>query len=207
MLFSHERKRTMPLDINLLYGEMAGSWIAHLAIPFGTAMLVRSMGRMEAFTKVLIFLAICTGISFICQFSFLAILQSSSCEGIKDYGKIFMGAMIAATITASMIAIPAFYEPMRLVVSNLFISHKTLLTPELAKINDILIKAGDDVMKASIAADASVVQKGGAAITPDEYEAQTFQEIAVGASYWAAFAGAYGIGIGSLTAATCPATS
>ena len=189
---------------------MAGSWIAHLAIPFGTAMLVRSMGRIPAMTKVLIFLAICTAISFICQFSFLAILQSSSCEGIKDYGKIFVAAMIAASITAVMIAIPAFYEPMRLVVSNLFISHKTLLTPELAEINDILTKAGNDVLKASLSADpvvapVPVVQQGGAAITPEEYEHQTFQEIAVGASYWAAFAGAYGIGIGSLTAATCGA--
>lgn len=195
----------MPLDINLLYGEMAGSWIAHLAIPFGTAMLVRSMGRMDAFTKVLIFLGICTVISFVCQVGFLAILQSSSCEGIKDYGKIFIGAMVAATITAAMIAIPVFYEPMRLVVSNLFMPHKALLTPELARINDILTKAGDDVLKASLSADT--VQKGGAAITPDEYDAQTFQEIAIGASYWSAFAGAYGIGIGSLTAATCTASS
>jgi len=205
MLFSHERKRTMPLDINLLYGEMAGSWIAHLAIPFGTAMLVRNIGRMPAMTKVLIFLAICTGLSFICQFAFLAILQSSSCAGVSDYGKIGVGAAIAASITAAMIAIPVFIEPMRLVVSNLFISHKALLTPELAKINDILTKAGDDVLKASMSADA--VQKGGAAITPEEYDDQTFQEISVGASYWSAFAGAYGIGIGSLTAATCSATS
>ena len=197
----------MPLDINLLYGEMAGSWIAHLGIPFGTAMLVRSMGRMDAFTKVLIFLCVCTVISFICQAGFLAILQSSSCDGIKDYGKIFMGALVAATITAGMIAIPAFYEPMRLVVTNLFMPHKTLLTPELAKINEILTKAGDDVLRASLAADAPAVQKGGAAITPEEYEVQTFQEIAIGASYWAAFAGAYGIGIGSLTAATCTASS
>jgi hypothetical protein len=195
----------MPLDINLLYGEMAGSWIAHLAIPFGTAMLVRNIGRMDSFTKVLIFLGLCTLFSFICQFGFLAILQSGSCEGIKDYSKIFIGAMVAATITAGMIAIPTFVEPMRLVVSNLFISHKALLTPELARINDILVKAGDDVLKASFV--EPPLQKGGAAISPEEYDAQTFQEIAVGASYWAAFAGAYGIGIGSLTAATCSATN
>jgi len=64
------------------------------------------------------------------------------------------------------------------------------------------------VLKASMSADvAPAIQKGGAAITPEEYETQTFQEIAIGASYWAAFAGAYGVGIGSLSAATCPATN
>jgi len=115
-----------------------------------------------------------------------------------------------------MIAIPAFIEPMRLLVSQLFFRHKTLLTPQLAEMNKILIETGQRVLEKSLTEDARreaeakadiVVQHGGAAISPDEYERQTFQEIASGASYWAAFAGAYGIGVGSLIAAKCPATS
>ena len=40
-----------------------------------------------------------------------------------------------------------------------------------------------------------------------EYEDQTLKEMMIGASYWAAFAGAYGIGFGSLMNTTCPATT
>jgi hypothetical protein len=204
----------MPLDTNLLYGEMVGSWLMHLTIPFGVAMLVGNMGYMEPMMKIGVFIAVCAAISLAVQAGFLAVMQSSSCNGVKDYGSIGTGAVIAALITAAMIAIPAFVEPMRLVVSQLFISHKTLLTPALARMNDILIETGERVLKASLqdqkaAAEAAVptVQKGGAAISPEQYEKQTFDEIAVAASYWAAFAGAYGVGLGSLIAAKCPATS
>jgi len=133
-------------------------------------------------------------------------MQSSSCNGVKDYGSIATGAVIAALITAAMIAIPTFVEPMRLVVSQLFMRHNTLLTPALARMNDILSGTGERVMKASLVS-PSIVQQGGAAISPEQYEKQTFDEIAVAASYWAAFAGAYGVGLGSLIAAKCPATA
>jgi len=187
----------MPLDINLLYGEMAGSWIAHLAIPVAASMLVGVLPYMAPSTKVMIFIGVCTAFSFVCQYGFLAMLQSSSCQGIKDYGSVFRGAVMAALITAGMIAIPAYVEPMRLVVSMMFFDHKALLTPEQAAAQKQIVEA----------ASAIAHQRGGAAITPDEYDDQTFQEIASGASYWAAFAGAYGVGIGSLTAAVCPATA
>ena len=198
----------MPLDTNLLYGEMVGSWIAHLGIPFATYMLINAMPTMEAFPKLLIFIGVCTVLSFACQYMLLAILQASSCDGIKDYGSIATAAAIGALITAGMVSIPSFIESMRLVVSQMLFSHKPLLTPQLAKINEILTDAGDRVLKASLTPDqVATVQKGGAAITLEEYDAQTFQEIASGASYWSAFAGAYGIGIGSLFAASCRKSS
>jgi len=204
----------MALDSNLLYGEMVGSFLAHMAIPLLMSMLVGVLPYMMLQQKLLVFLALCVGLSFVCQLGFLTIMQAISCQGIKDVRSIATGAGIAACITAVMIAIPAFVEPMRLVVSQLFMTHKTLLTPELAKINDILIDAGDRVMKASIPAktnldnsDPMPLQTGGAAITVMEYEAQTFQEITNGVMYWSGFAGAYGIGLGSLLAAKCPATS
>ena len=177
---------------------MVGSWLMHLTIPFGVAMFVGNMGTMKSAA----FIGICTVASLMTQAGFLAIMQSSSCNGVKDYGSIATGAVIAALLTAAMIAIPTFVEPMRLVVSQLFMRHNTLLTPALARMNDILSETGERVMKASL-----VSQQGGAAISPEQYEKQTFDEIAVAASYWAAFAGAYGVGLGSLIAAKCPATA
>jgi hypothetical protein len=197
----------MPLDTNLLYGVMAGSWITHLAIPFATFMLVRALPYMEILPKTLVFLSICIVLSFGTQMGLLAVLQSSSCSGIKDYRSIAIGSAIAALITAAMVAIPAFIEPMRLVVSQLIIRHKTLLTPQLAKMEALISKTAEEVLNASLIEEAKPVQKGGAAISPEEYETQTFQEIAIGTSYWSAFAGAYGVGVGSLMAAKCPATS
>lgn len=214
----------MPLDTNLLYGEMVGSWLMHLTIPFGVSMLVGNMGYMAPMMKIGVFIAACALMSLVVQAGFLAVMQSSSCNGVKDYKSIGTGAVIAALITAAMIAIPAFVEPMRLVVSQLFMRHKTLLTPALARMNDILIETSERVLKASLqdqrnderkeAAEfataegvATAVQTGGAAISPEQYEKQTFDEIAAAASYWAAFAGAYGVGLGSLIAAKCPATA
>ena len=198
----------MPLDTNLLYGVMAGSWITHLAIPFATFLLVRSLPYMDLLPKTLLFLSICVVLSFGTQMGLLAVLQSSSCSGIKDYRSIAVGASIAALITAAIGAIPAFIEPMRLVVSQLIMRHKTLLTPQLAKMEALMSKTAEQVLEASLTEDvATAVQKGGAAISPEEYETQTFQEIAIGTGYWVAFAGAYGLGLGSLLATKCPATS
>jgi len=196
----------MPLDVNLLYGEMVASWIAHLAIPVGAGMLIGFMPYMIPTTKVITMIMLCMLFSFVCQFIFLVVLQTNTCGGMKDYGGVVMGAMLCAAITGAMVTIPGFVEPMRLVISQLFGDHKTLLTPELARMNNLIAKTSQDVLRASLGSPPAVVQAGGAAITQDEYDVQTFQEITMGASYWAAFAGAYGIGLGSLLATKCPAT-
>jgi hypothetical protein len=201
----------MPLDVNLLYGEMVASWIAHLAIPVGAGMLIGVMPYMMPTTKVLALIALSMLFSFVCQFIFLVVLQTNTCGGMKDYGGVAMGAMLCAAITGAMVAIPGFVEPMRLVISQLFGDHKTLLTPELARMNNLITKTSQDVLQASLGSPVPTapasVQQGGAAITQDEYDVQTFQEITTGASYWAAFAGAYGVGLGSLMATKCQSTS
>lgn len=189
----------MALDTNLLYGEMVASWIAHLAIPFGVAMVIRAVFNTSDW-KILIFVGMCVALSFLCQFGFLLILQSSSCGGVKDYGSVAKGAFVAMLITAGLIAIPTYMESMRLVVSQLFGAHRELLTPDMERQYGRVIAAAESVA-------STPKQSGGAALTLPEYEDQTFQEIAFGASYWGAFAGAYGIGIGSLFSAKCPATS
>ena len=195
----------MPLDTNLMYGEMVGSAFAHIAIPMGIVLVLNWLPYMSLSKRTWLLLGFTVLLSFLFQFGFLTFLQASSCQGVKNYTSIGMGALIAAGVTGIMIAIPTFFEPMRLLVSQLFGDHKPLLTPELARINNEVEQAGIKFFKASTV--PLPVQGGGAALTIDNYEKQTLNEIQIGVSYWAAFAGAYGIGLGSLVAATCPAAS
>ena len=195
----------MPLDTNLMYGEMVGSAFAHIAIPMGIVLVLNWLPYMSLSKRTWLLLGFTVLLSFVFQFGFLTFLQASSCQGVKNYTSIGMGALIAAGVTGIMIAIPTFFEPMRLLVSQLFGDHKPLLTPELANINNVVERAGTEFYKASTV--PLPVQGGGAALTIDNYEKQTLNEIQIGVSYWAAFAGAYGIGLGSLVAATCPAAS
>lgn len=185
----------MPLDSSLLYGEMAGSWLCHLAVPLVAATAVTAIGGLTMSQKALTLLGITVVVSFIVQFGFLVFLQQSACNGVKDYMRILKGACVAMVITAVMVAIPLFWETGRLMVSQLLVDHKTLLTPAEAAINDELI----DTSK-------KVISQTGGALTGSEYDAQTFTEMMYGAAYWSAFAGAYGIGAGSLIASRCPAT-
>ena len=189
----------MALDTNILYGEMAGSFIMHWAIPFAISLFPAIILTMLR-ENIVYFVLMCVAASFICQALFLLFLQMNACGGVNDIKNIVVGALIAAGITGGMVAIPVFVEPMRLVVSQLFMKHKTLLTPELALIKDKLTKS-------LLATTGEEPLASHAAIEPEEYAIQTFQEIASGASFWSAFAGAYGIGIGSLFAAKCHATS
>jgi hypothetical protein len=203
----------MPVDTNLLYGEMAGSWLLHLAIPIGVSVFISSLPYMPLATKALMFIGLTAILSGLVQTAFLLALQASACSGVKDYGSIFVAASVGALITAGMVALPVYVTPLRLAVSQLFGTHKSLLTPAMQRINEIISEAGSGVSTATVSADVEkatgriVVQGGGAALTPPEYEAQEFKEMMIGASYWAAFAGAYGIGVGSMMATSCPASN
>jgi hypothetical protein len=188
----------MPLDTNLLYGEMAGSWLTHMAIPVGVSVLLSTLPYTPLKTKVLMLIGISALLSFFVQFGFMAFLQASSCTGVKSYQTIAASALVGAVLTAAMMAIPAFFEPMRLIVSNLFMEHKALLTSTMAKKEEIITEAGREVRE---------LDQTGGALTYIDYEEQEFKETMIGTSYWAAFAGAYGVGIGSMIAGKCPAVA
>jgi len=208
----------MPVNSSLLYGEMLASWLAHLAIPlFVSIMLPYFVRGISTTIKMLIFIGVCCVISFLCQAGLLTVIQASSCAGINNVGYIFIGAAIAAVITGSALLIPAFVEPMRLMVSQFFIRHLSLLTPELEAYQNKLVEMSNEI---AVNEDAEKLKEpqepqksqesqkpqksqAGGGIKEAEYEHQTFQEFAVGASYWGAFAGAYGFGIGSLYAGRC----
>jgi hypothetical protein len=186
----------MAVDSSLLYGEMVGSWIIHLAIPVGVSMIFGALPFIPMGQKLPIMIGIIVVISFLTQMGFLTALQASTCKGVKNYTSIAKGASIGAVITAIMVAIPVYIEGLRLPISQLISPHRSLLTPAVAQMESVIADASKQFYDAS-------VQKGGAALTPEEYESQTFKEITIGASYWTAFAGAYGIGVGSLLAGKC----
>jgi hypothetical protein len=197
----------MGLDTNLLYGEMFGSWLIHLSFPVLASVIIGLLPYQPLSTRIWMLLGFTVLLSAVTQFGFLAYLQSAACGGVKDYAPVATGAGIATVITATMTAIPLFVQPLRLAVSQLFVSHKALLTPELAAFNKLMtdasIKTGEIV---------GSKQEGGGLelpkpLPPTDYEEQTLKEMMIGASYWAAFAGAYGIGFGSLMNTTCPATT
>jgi hypothetical protein len=204
----------MGLDTNLLYGEMFGSWLIHLSFPVLASVIIGLLPYQPLNNRIWMLLGITVILSAITQFGLLAYLQSAACGGVKDYAPVATGAGIATAITAIMIAIPLFVQPMRLAVSQLFVSHKALLTPQLEEFSRLMaetsIKTGEIVGGHTVEIGGS--QTGGAfmgpkPLPPVDYEEQTLKEMMFGASYWAAFAGAYGIGFGSLMNTTCPATS
>jgi hypothetical protein len=196
------------MDSSLLYGEMAGSALVHAAVPLLVASVITMMPYRTLSHRTMTFFISIIVISFIVQLAFLLGLQMVSCKGVKDYKILVGGAFIGAVLTGAMIAFPTFIESMRLVVSQLFIDHKSLLTEKMAAIDAATTDAGLNVFRAEVKeandlAAALPNQRGGGAITEDQYEHQTLQEMMIGSSYWAAFAGAYGVGIGSLVAVKC----
>lgn len=205
----------MPMDTNLFYGIMVGSAGLHAVIPL-VAGVILGMTTLSLQTKMIVMLALIVIFSFFVQSGLLTALQANSCNGVKSYRNIFVGAGIGSLITLIMAAVPIFIEPLRLVVSQIFVDHKPLLTPELARINQFVTKTAVDFSGltdggsdngSDIAIDATepVVQQGGSALSPEQYESQTLRETQTATAYWTAFAGAYGIAIGSIMAATtCP---
>jgi len=205
----------MPLESSLLYGEMAGSALVHAAVPVLVASVISMLPYKPLMQQILILFIITIVASFFIQLAFLLGLQVISCKGVKDYSILFGGAFVSAIITGALIAFPTFIESMRLVVSQLFMDHKSLLTERMAAIDAATTEAGLNVFRAEVkeanemeaaakqTGGALINQRGGGALTEEQYEHQTLKETMIGSSYWAAFAGAYGVGIGSLFAVKC----
>ena len=226
----------MPVDITLLYGEMVASWIFHLGTPFIVSIIIQLMPSMPMFKKTLVFLALCVLLSFIIQSAMITVLQANSCGGVKNPKLIFAAAAAGAGITLVLVAIPLFIEPARLVVSQLFGTHKLLnpvpgavpvalgapaaRTVSLNEYSSTIAQPISQVEASAppgnayeeFAARAPVpsaplgTQVGGAKeemLNALQYEAQTLKEMMYGSAYWAAFAGAYGIGAGSMIASKC----
>lgn len=182
--------------MNLLYGEMAGSWLLHLAIPVAASIVLNLFNVSKGARFLLLFLVLIVILSALLQTLFLTTLQASSCEGVHNMGAIAMGAAGSAVLTGAMTAVPLYLAPARLLVSQLFVAHRFIATPEMER-EHAALSASTKILSGSAGF------TGGAGITPEQYEAQTWTEQVIGASYWAAFAGAYGVGLSSLFVARC----
>lgn len=199
------------MDTGALYGEMAGSWLLHLAIPIGVysalSRLLSDAGAPARSTAYVI-LAISLGISVMIQLGFLTALQALSCGGVKNPSGIIGGAIVSAGITALFLALPTFITGLRLTISQLFIKHLPIFTPQefaaYKKVIDnsvaLATAAGKEKTVATADAEALIEKIG---VTPAEYEVQTLKETVAAMSYMSAFSGAFGIGIGSFYAAKC----
>lgn len=186
--------------MNLLYGLMTGSAILHIVIPIGAYVLFSTMNSILSYNP-LVFIGICVSVSFLAQMVMLTILQVHTCDGVNNVIGILKGGAIAALITGGIIAIPVFVEPMRLMVSQLAVKHIPILPPDIQHIHTMVASTVKRFMPGGA---TDPLEKEEAPITKEGYEEQTLLETMFGACFWSGFAGAYGVGFGSLTAASCP---
>lgn len=158
-----------------VYIWMATSALLHLAAP--------QFLRFAQSQATLLLWAVT--ISLVINIVVHGILQYQSCAGTFSMARVGKGAAIGTAITAAMAAIPIYSEGARRLVSELFIRHQPI----------------QGVSGEPCPADCDKPPP-----VPLELEAfrqQEFAEMRTGMSYWAAFAGAYGISIGGLFSAIC----
>lgn len=199
----------MPLNTDLLYGEMAGSFIIHAAIPAAILLALESLGVPTA-SRMLWLIGALAAASFAIQVGLLTVLQQTSCSGVKEFGGVLRGAAVGALLTGAFAWLPTALPWLRLLISQIFMRHRPLATPGEAAAERATLEAAGAVRAAEgVSAEmvAIVAQSGGISLEKPAYDLQTFAELRFAVSYMAAFAGAYGTGIGSLWATRCPAVS
>jgi hypothetical protein len=157
-----------------IYIWMATSALLHLAAP--------QFLRFVQSQATLLLSAVM--ISLVVNIVVHGILQYQSCAGAFSMARVGKGAAIGTAITAAMAAIPIYSEGARRLVSELFIRHQPI----------------QGVTEPPCATDCD---KPPAPLELEAFRQQEFAEMRTGMSYWAAFAGAYGISIGGLFSATC----
>ena len=196
----------MPLNTDLLYGEMAGSFIIHAAIPAAILLALESLG-VSAGSRILWLVGALALASFVIQFGLLTVLQQTSCSGVKAFGGVAWGAAIGAVITGVFAWLPTALPWLRLLISQIFMRHRPLATPGEAAAERATLDAAAAVREAEGVSAVAAAQTGGVSLEKPAYDLQTFAELRYAVAYMSAFAGAYGTGIGSLWATRCPATA
>lgn len=213
----------MAIDSSLLYSDMAVSFILNLVGPLAIAALFSSFFSTMSLSSRVWLLIFCSAIyAFVINLCVLTFLQTTSCDGLKDFGGIAAGAGISAALALFFTWIPTVWEGLRLAISQLFIYHHTLLTTSEAAGEGVIVDASKKMssmlnttsepmavavplppLAVAVPLPPEIKQGGGKRLTPEEYDDQTFSEIKAAMAYMSAFAGAYGIGIGSRYAVSC----
>jgi hypothetical protein len=188
----------MALDTSLLYGLTAASAVVHAALAFTIYVVMKLIGSTSIGALQI---TLCL-ISVVIQFGLLTALQANTCGGVKDYGIVLKGTAASALIVTGFTLLPVYVPYLREIVAWL----APRASPADAEIAKTLEVASMKVQELSGDSGAGTI------IPPDvvstsllEYERATFLATTKAVAFWAAFAGAYGIAAGSLTAAKCPA--
>jgi len=185
----------MPLDLNLMYGEMFASAILHGCLPFLVYIMVKDLVSMTRTSFIVVLVVACSIASFLLNMGLLTMIQANTCGGVNNFKTIAIGSFLGSLITAIMVLIPTYIEPMRLMISTFFLAHNIILDQKDALNQQVLLTTAQTVTGMP-----SQTQK--TQPTLNDIENQTRHEIAIGASYWLAAAGAYGVGIGTLWSGT-----
>lgn len=195
----------MAINSSLLYWDMAASFILNLVGPLAIVALFSSvLSSYSLTTRVWLLIFASAVYTFIINLCMLTFLQTTSCDGLKDFSGILAGSVISAVLAVFFMWIPSVWEGLRLSISQVFVDHHSLLTPsEAVRETAIVQVARQLVSPVPSAPPIAIKQGGGKRLTPEEYDDQTFSEIKAAMSYMSAFAGAYGIGIGSRYAVSC----
>ena len=213
----------MAIDSGLLYADMIVSFLLHLSGTIAIATLFSGvLSDYSVSTRVWILIVATMVFSFMVNMGVLLFLQTTSCGGLKDIAGVAKGAFIGSALTGFFMWIPSIWEGLRLSISQVFVDHKSLMTPLEAAQDRILVPASQQILgipaatavpvKFRMDGDVAVentnitplaTQVGGKRLTPEEYADQTFSEIKSALAYMSAFAGAYGVGIGSRYAVNC----
>ena len=199
----------MPLNTDLLYGEMAGSFIIHAAVPAALLVALESLG-VAAGSRIIWLVGLLAVASFAIQVGLLTVLQQTSCSGVKQFGGVLTGAAVGAGITGAFAWLPTALPWLRLLISQIFMRHRPLATPGELEAERATVAAATAVREAEgvpSAAAGGAGSSSGMSLDKPAYDLQTFHELRYAVSYMSAFAGAYGTGIGSLWATVCPATA
>lgn len=201
----------MAMDMYALYAEAVASAAGHIALVYLVATVV---SNLKGASLYIAFAGLMAAGSFLINSSLLMILHQLTCAGVKNVGGIFKGGGVSAAITAVMSIIPFFVEPLRLVVSQMVMPHRYLGIPARIEAEEALKEAATrihtlEVSGGVVAAEvpAPLTGEGVGSLPAVEYAAQTFSEIKVAASYFSAFAGAYGMALGAQWTSDCKKSS
>lgn len=189
----------MALDTSLLYGLVVASAIGHAALAFLLYTVMRMTGYMGISALQV---GLCV-VSFFIQFGLLAALQANTCGGMRDYGSVAKGAALSLLFVGAFTLLPVYVPYLREIVAWLA-PRATAADAERAR---ILEQAGINLQAVSAGIDGAekVMPPDVLTTSLEAYNKEVFLATTKAVAFWAAFAGAYGIGVGSLVAAKCPA--
>jgi hypothetical protein len=155
------------------YVWMGASALLHMAVP---------LFLKFANSQIMLYVWVLLG-SLILNIIVHGILQYQSCGEAFNVSRMFKGAGIGVAITAAMAAVPIYMPGPRQLVSELFFKHQPIK---------------------GVSGEACVVDcDKPEPLEPEAYKQQEFAEMRTALGYWAAFAGAYGVGAGGLVSALC----